>query len=316
MRGHHVSVLGIALSLAMLAPGAGAQMSALPPDVAAGVARIGRKIDPPGTAKLFAPLQEREPYAGVTVTRDVKYGPADRHRLDIFTPETGAAPRPVLVFVHGGAFVGGNKRLGESPFHDNIALWAARNGLVGVIMTYRLAPANRWPAGAEDVATAVRWIAAHAAEHGGDPGRAFLMGHSAGAVHVADYVARPAIHGEGEARIAGAILLSGLFDLTGMTPAPPPVKAYYGDDVATYAERSTSAGLSATPVPLMVVWGELDPPEFVQQAGHLRDALCQKGRCPWALMLPGHSHMSEVYAINTKDTQLTGAVLEFVRSGR
>ena len=61
---------------------------------------------------------------------------------------------------------------------------------------------------------------------------------------------------------------------------------------------------------------ELDPPEFEMQASRLRDALCKKGRCPRTVLLPGHSHMSEVYAINTKDRELTGAALDFVRSAR
>ena len=75
-------------------------------------------------------------------------------------PEAPAAgPRPVLMFVHGGAFVGGGRRgPGGSPFYDNIMLFAARNGIVGVNTTYRLAPQNRWPAGAQDVGSAVRWV--------------------------------------------------------------------------------------------------------------------------------------------------------------
>ena len=59
-----------------------------------------------------------------------------------------AASRPVLVFVHGGGFTGGNKSTPGSPFYDNVPLWAARNGLVGVNITYRLAPQHPWPAGA------------------------------------------------------------------------------------------------------------------------------------------------------------------------
>lgn len=305
----------LALSIAVLAPPAPAQTGALPPEVVAGVARMGRVIDPAETAKLFAPLQEKEPYAGVKVTRDVSYGAADRHLLDVFTPEAGPGPRPVLIFVHGGAFVGGDKSVPGRPFYDNIALWAARNGLVGVIMTYRLAPAHPWPTGAQDVGAGVRWVVERIAGHGGDPRRLYLMGHSAGAVHVADYLGRPALHGAAGPPLRGAILVSGVFDLTTM-PAAPPFKAYYGEDASVYAERSSLAGLLRTPVPLLVAWGDLDPPDFERQSGRLRDALCKEGRCPRTVTLVGHSHMSEVYAINTKDTQLTGQILELVRNAR
>ena len=84
--------------------------------------------------------REKEPYPGVKIERDVKYGAADRNLLDVFTPATDSSVRPVLIFVHGGAFVGGNKRGPGSPFYDNIMLWAVKNGFVGVNMTYRLAP--------------------------------------------------------------------------------------------------------------------------------------------------------------------------------
>ena len=73
-------------------------------------------------------------------------------------------------FVHGGAFTAGNKRgPNASPFYDNIMLWAVKNGFVGVNTTYRLAPQSPWPAAAEDLAAAVKWVAENAASRGGDP---------------------------------------------------------------------------------------------------------------------------------------------------
>ncbi len=126
--------------------------SPMPPDIAKTLAELGRVIDPPATAKLYAPLQQTEPYFGVRIERDLKYGPAERNRLDIFMPQATASGRPVLIFVHGGAFIGGNKRrTPDSPFYDNIMLWAVKNGFIGVNITYRLAPQFPWPAGAEDV---------------------------------------------------------------------------------------------------------------------------------------------------------------------
>ena len=124
----------------------------MPEEIAWKLLELGRVIDPPKTAALYAPLQEKEPYQGVKIERDVKYGPADRNLLDVFMPEPAlSSPRPVLIFVHGGAFVGGNKRTApDSPFYDNIMLWAAKNGFVGVNVTYRLAPQAPWPAGAEE----------------------------------------------------------------------------------------------------------------------------------------------------------------------
>ena len=84
---------------------ASAQESPMPDDVARKLIEIGRAVDPPRTAQLYAPLQQKEPYAGVRVERDVKYGPADRNLLDVFMPETASSNRPVFIFVHGGAFI-------------------------------------------------------------------------------------------------------------------------------------------------------------------------------------------------------------------
>lgn len=301
----------------MFAGVAWAQQSPMPEDLASKLLELGRVIDPPKTVALYAPLQEKEPYHGVKVERDVKYGPADRNLLDIFVPETVASARPVLIFVHGGTYVGGNKRTTPtSPFYDNIMLWAAKNGFVGVNVTYRLAPPNPWPAGAEDLATAVQWISDKIGERGGNPGRIYLMGHSAGAVHVASYVSHPEFHKVKGGGLAGAIMISGNYDLTA-TPLADSQRAYFGDDPARYAERSSLSGLATTSIPLMLAVAELDPAGFVLQFDLAKQATCKRASgCARALMVPQHSHMSEVYSINTSDTRLTDQVLDFVKTGK
>jgi triacylglycerol lipase len=305
-------ILGTALLLALAMPAA-AQTGGMPADIEAKVAALGAVINPPETAKLYAPLQEKEPYRGVKVTRDLKFG-ADEQRqaLDVFVAEgTAATPRPVLMFVHGGGFVRGARRTPGSPFYDNIMVFAARNGLVGVNTTYRLAPQHPWPTGAEDVAAAVRWVSENIAAHGGDPRRVLLMGHSAGAVHVATYVAHRQFHGPKGIGLAGAILVSGIYDLTARE-AGPNEKIYFGGDAAKYAERSSLKGLIEARLPLLVVAAEIDPPMFREEAKGLNAALCKAGRCPRFVALAKHSHMSETYAINTKDTSLSGEILAFV----
>ena len=131
----------------------------------------------PGPRRCSRRCRSRNRISGAKTEREVKYGPADRHLLDVFTPETAASARPVLIFIHGGAFVAGNKRTTPtSPFYDNVMLWAVHNGFVGVNATYRLAPQSPYPAGAEDLAAVVAWIASKIGERGGDPARIYLMG--------------------------------------------------------------------------------------------------------------------------------------------
>src|SRR5262249_2227268 len=259
-----------------------------------------------------------EPYQGVKIERDVKYGPAERNLLDVFTPEATSSARPVLIFVHGGGFTTGNKRSPSSAaFYDNIMLWALKNGFVGVNMTYRLAPASPWPAGAEDIGLAVKWVADNIGARGGDGTRIFLMGYSAGGAHVAGYVSHPEFQKVKDGGLRGAIMLSGIYDLTSWPAGGAAETAYYGPDTSLYAERSAMKGLLASDIPLMFVSSELDLPFFVQQLNLMKEATCKGPHgCARTLLLPQHSHMSEVYAINTADDRLTSQILEFVKTGK
>lgn len=308
------SLIAATLTLAASSP-SWAQQSPMPPEIAAKLVEIGRVVDPPKTAPLYAPLQEKEPYQGVKVERDLKYGAADRNLLDVFAPETASSPRPVLIFVHGGGFVRGDKHAQGSPFYDNVMLWAVRSGYIGVDVSYRLAPHASWPAGAEDLAEAVQWVVESVGARGGDPARIFLMGHSTGAVHVADYVSRPELQKVKGSGLAGAILASGFYDLS--TTKMDPYHVYYGADLESYAEKSTLKGLLATKTPLMIVAAELDPPSFVQQFELLKRESCHRANgCLRAFVVPQHNHMSEVYSINTADVRFANEILDFMKSNK
>jgi acetyl esterase/lipase len=277
--------------------------------------KIGRVVEPPATALLYAPLQQHEPYAQVKVARDLPYGPDPRNLLDVFGPQAAGAAGPVLVFLHGGAFTGGERRKADSPFYDNIMLWAVENGMVGVNMTYRLAPDFQWPAAQQDVGAALAWVRQNIAALGGDPARIVLVGHSAGAVHVAQYLAHPQFHVAPGGGIAGAVMLSGLYDTT-TAEHNLPLQSYFGSDKSIYAQRSALPGLSASKVPMLLANAELDPPDFHAQGEQMQTALRAAGKSPSLLKLMGHSHMSEVYAINTADTALSDALAAFVKSLR
>lgn len=101
----------------------------------------------------------------------------ERHRLDVYTPRrSSATKRPVVVFIHGGSWNSGSKNI-----YWFIGRQLAKQGVVAVVINYRLAPAVEVPAMANDAARAVRWTQQHIADYGGDPARIYVMGHSAGA---------------------------------------------------------------------------------------------------------------------------------------
>src|SRR5438105_13800751 len=97
----------------------GACLAQVPPDIAAGIRKIGPIVDTRNTAILYAPLfqNQKEPYPNVAVTRDFAYGPDPLNKLDIFTPSAKrSAGRTVVIYVHGGGFERGDKRQPGTPF--------------------------------------------------------------------------------------------------------------------------------------------------------------------------------------------------------
>ncbi len=281
--------------------------------------KLGTELTPTlleGSFGLFTPLAPRATPDFCSVDRDLAYGPDPRHRLDVFHParQDGEA-RPVIAFVHGGGFVRGDKGAPDAPFYNNVGAWAVRNGLIGVTLTYRLAPASRWPAGSEDVANALAWLGGNVQRYGGHPARIFLIGQSAGAAHVAGCVAGH--HGlPNGPRLAGAMMLSGIYDLVSLKHGPFE-EAYFGADGARFAAQSPLAALTRTQVPCLFTVAELDPPTFQQQAERLVEAhWAAKGTLPRLLYLQRHNHLSPVLQLGTSVDTLGGELLTFIHTHR
>jgi acetyl esterase/lipase len=305
--------------LALLMALAGAAAAQMPPEAAAKIKQIGPVLDPKMIAQMFelyAPLMPKPP-AGVSVREDVAYGPDERQRLDVFSPQKKpAALLPVVIFVHGGGYVGGDKTRPGLPFYQNVGYFFARSGMIGVNMTYRLAPKHPWPAGGEDVAAAVRWVKANVRGYGGDPKRLVLYGQSAGATHVAHYVFDESLQpkdGESDG-IIGAILQSGVFDPAGAPPGPN-VDAYFGKDRESWGAKSLFRMLRGRSVEMFLIDAEYDPPTFKHQTEKLRDELCKLGArgCPRHMELAGHNHLSEILHLNTADDLMGTRIVDFVR---
>ena len=269
---------------------------------------IGTTVSPAAAAasqRVLAPWHETEPYADVQVHRDVAYGPHPRQRLDLFSPAAGPDPagRPVVVFLHGGGFVAGDKRRAGTAYHDNVALWAVRHGMIGVTVNYRLAPESAWPSGAQDVAAVLAWSQENISAYGGAPDRVHLMGTSAGATHVGSYLAHPELQLPGGAGVASAVLLSGAYDLPSFNHER--LRPYLGADAARYAEMSLVPGLVETEVPVLYVIAEFDPADAQQQALTMVNAyFARHRRWPAFVRLRGDNHFTVTNRLNTAFDQL------------
>ena len=283
------------------------------------IREAGAVVDMPLTQSLYGPLLFAQRRDGVTITRDIAYGPHARHRIDLYRPDDGrSASLPVLLFLHGGGFIRGDK--GEK---ENIGLYFAREGFVVALANYRLAPASPWPCGAEDVTASFEWLRANVALHGGDAQRIFIGGESAGAAHVAAATLRRRFHPGGGLGVSGIVLISGVYDVElerlarkqfGVATPDPRNDAYFGLDGARHAEMSTVRNIDAAPVPTLITYAELDPPQMQVQAGELFAELVTRHRfAPELFVVRGHNHLTQVYAINTGDQSLAAPVCDFLR---
>lgn len=270
------------------------------------IAALGTALGPDVLRRcreLFEPEQAALAARVPALAADIAYGPHERHRLDLYGTDTG--PKPVVVFVHGGGFVQGDKSA-DGWANGAVGRWAAEQGWLGAVINYRLAPDHTWPSGSEDVLTAIDWIAANSADYGGDPGRIVLIGTSAGSVHIAGALKlRPDLH------VRGVVMLSGLY---GYTPLDPKDERYYGEQ-SGYAERMPRAAVAATQLPLFLACAEFDPPRFQAEfLGLMQERLQHFGAMPRGYIAAGHNHYTMAMHLGTSDTRLADELTSFIKN--
>ena len=214
---------------------------------------------------------------------------------------------PILVFLHGGGFVRGDK--GGAT---NLGIYFARHGVLAITMNYRFAPEIQWPQGAEDIAGVLKWIRQNGKKYGGDINRIFLMGSSAGAAHVSTYVFFENFQLQEEDGVAGAILFSGpTYDTSRLNEKD--IK-YYGNDASQYPSMSAIDNIDGRKIPVFIVVAELDMPSIHYQNHAIINALYKRDKAlPTTKLLIGHNHISETSHFNTKDESIGPDILEFFK---
>ena len=125
------------------------------------------------------------PPTNVEAVENVSYGSCDKwHLLDLYRPKDAEGKLPVLLNIHGGAWVYGDKKV-YAPY----CMYLATQGFAVVNASYRLAPKHTFPAPLEDVGAMVEWVVDHAEEYGLDISNLFFVGDSAGAHLATAYTA-------------------------------------------------------------------------------------------------------------------------------
>lgn len=192
---------------------------------------------------------------GVRLMADLPYGQDARQRMDVYLPAQ-AAGAPVIVMVHGGAWMVGNKAM-PRVVENKVAWWVKRKGYIFVSVGYRLMPQADPLLQAHDVASALARAQALAASWGGDPAKFILMGHSAGAHLAALLAASPALAREAGARpwLGTVALDSAALDLERIMNTRH-MRFYdrvFGADPAYWRSVSPSSVLAAGATPMMLV---------------------------------------------------------------
>ncbi len=139
-----------------------------------------------------------KPFSMPGLKQDIEFAKAGdvSLTLDAFVPE-GEGPFVTCILVHGGGFTKGDKHSFIKPLFEPLS----KAGFTWFTINYRLAPQHRWPACAEDVASAIRWVKAHAADYKVDVNRIALIGESAGG-HLVSWAG---VTGEGDTRVAAVV---------------------------------------------------------------------------------------------------------------
>jgi triacylglycerol lipase len=282
------------------------------------IASFGKEWNPEvssETAKLYAELHRNIDSSGITQIADVSYGPHAQQKLDLYVPSQGFdEPGPVLVYLHGGAWTGGDKIAADSDgfIYANVGRWIARVGGIGVVANYRLLPDAKWPSGADDVRLVLDWVKMNVGEHGGDPNIVIVMGSSVGAMHLASYLFYAPAQLPGGPGIKAAILASGAFDANTESHT---TRAYFGENGAANLPLNLVDSYEGPTVPIFLWSAQYDVPFIETGVAEMYAKLCRKyAQCPVFTQLRGHNHASPIMSIDSADTSVTDALIGFYHS--
>ena len=260
---------------------------------------IARGLPAKLTAAFGGEPPVRAPFSWkALVARTARPGPIETHEiaaglpLDFYRAEGRRTPAPCVLVIHGGGWDNGDRTQLPAVNHH-----LARIGYAVAAVSYRLAPGTVWPGQRDDIAAAIAYLKAHAAELGIDPTRLVLMGRSAGG-----QLATAVAYGLSDPAVRGAVSFYGPHDQVfawgfsredDILNAVRLLRQYLGGTPETAAEtyRTASAYLIATKenaVPTLLVHGAMDSMVWHRQSERLHAKLTELGvpnafvSLPWA----------------------------------
>jgi acetyl esterase/lipase len=317
-------LLALALQLSILVPGLRGEQ--VPPSV------------PASGAKSVTGLYQVEIHRDI-VYRDVypgEDGKKNKNRLDLYLP-TGARDFPVLFFVHGGAWMHGDKNFRR--IYSEVGSYWAQHGVGTVVTNYRLSPGVKHPEHIKDVAKAFAWTHQHIAKYGGRPDAVFVCGHSAGG-HLIALLATDESYLKAEGLslrdIRGAMPISGVFRIhddaleAGISPAsgsksslPRTMNArlsllssVFGSDPAARKQASPLTYVKPGLPPFLILYADRDLAMLPELAREFEQAL-RASKCAVSdFEIKGRTHMTILTRASNDSDPVVQAMHTFIDAHR
>jgi len=237
-------------------------------------------------------LNRLTPRKGYSVQENVAYGLRARHRLDLFRTQTPREHRPLIVFVHGGAWMHGDKKdyrfIGEA---------FAKEGFDVAVINYHLAPEHIFPASIDDLSLALNYLNVHQLKYQISTEKVVLMGHSAGAFNVMSALYHPKPYEiQCRSQITAIIGLAGPyhFDYKG-----DPICADAFDQNRPYQEVMPYYFVESNTVKHYLLVAENDDVVGLSNAVDLDRRLKEKGNYSQLWTVPRIGHISMIGSVSS-----------------
>lgn len=258
--------------------------------------------------------------AQVIATKDVDYiddaaYADDKDLLDIYMPQ-GRKNVPVIVYLHGGALLMGDKSWGA-----DIGKKVAEAGIGLVSVNYRLSPAVEHPKHVNDAAAATAWVFKNIAKYGGDPQKIYVGGHSAGAYLAALLAIDPSHllpYNIGNAELNGTVLISPFLYVEETAKDRIKLDSIYqtiwGNDPQAWRQASVSPHIGPRRNNIMLIYADGDDNWRKEQIERFAAAMTSAGnRRVFTKEVPNRTHTTLLTAIPDKDDKIVKLISGFVR---
>jgi acetyl esterase/lipase len=235
---------------------------------------------------------------------------SNKHKLDLYLPE-GVKDFPVLVFVHGGAWVSGDRNF--FGMYSSLANAYAKQGIGVAVTSYRLSPAVKHPEHVKDVARAFAWTYKNIAKYGGKPDQLFVSGHSAGG-HLVALLASDgsylAAHDLTTRAIRGVIAISGVYAV-----ADRFLPRVFGSEDGSGKNASPLNFVKKGLPPFLILYADKDLVYCGKAPSEkFRKALDEAGTKARAMEVKESDHFMILFAAAKIGSDVSTAIVDFIRA--